>query len=273
MSRTWFITGTSSGFGREMTESLLARGDRVAATLRQPAQLDDLKQRYGEALWVSMLDVTDTPAVREVIDRAFRELGHIDVVVSNAGYGLAGAAEELKDDEIARQLDTNVMGSIQVTRAALPHLRRQGGGRILQLSSMGGQIVFPGLSLYHTTKWAIEGFIEAVRQEVAGFNIEFTLIEPGAAQTGFRDKGMVMSDIMPEYRHTPAHQLHEDFQWNGDAKKMVREMIASVDLSPAPLRLALGSDAYQRIKAGLEARLAELEAYKAITLSTDLDAI
>lgn len=270
MSRTWFITGTSSGFGRAMTETLLARGDRVAATLRTPAQLDALKQRYGDALWLAALDVTDTPAVHTTMNRAFAELGRIDVIVSNAGYGLAGAAEELSDDEIVRQLNTNVIGSIQLTRAALPHLRRQGGGRILQLSSMGGQIAFPGLSLYHASKWAIEGFIEAVRQEVSGFNIEFTLIEPGAAQTGFRDKGMVMAQAMPEYEETSAHALRASFPWIGDAQKMVHEMIASVDRSPAPQRLALGSDAYRLVKSALEQRLAELEASKAISLSTDL---
>ncbi|WP_437614237.1 SDR family oxidoreductase [Erwinia sp. V71] len=270
MSRTWFITGTSSGFGRIMTETLLARGDRVAATLRTPAQLDDLQQLYGEALWVAALDVTDTPAVHATVDRAFRELGRIDVIVSNAGYGLAGAAEELNDEEIARQLNTNVIGSIQLTRAALPHLRRQGGGLILQLSSMGGQIAFPGLSLYHASKWAMEGFVEAVRQEVSGFNIDFTLIEPGTAQTGFRDKGMVMAAVMPEYIDTPAHALRASFPWIGDEHKMVREMIASVDRSPAPQRLALGSDAYRLMKSALEQRLAELEANKAITLSTDL---
>ncbi|MBP2169622.1 NAD(P)-dependent dehydrogenase (short-subunit alcohol dehydrogenase family) [Erwinia toletana] len=273
MSRTWFITGTSSGFGREMTETLLARGDRVAATLRNPAQLDDLQQRYGTALWVAPLDVTDTPAVHAVINRAFDQLGRIDVIVSNAGYGLGGAAEELSDEQIVQQINTNVIGSIQVTRAVLPHLRRQGGGRILQISSMGGQIVFPGLSLYHTTKWAIEGFIEAVREEVRGFNIEFTLIEPGTANTGFRDRGLVMAAAMAEYDGTPGHLLSQPFPWIGDAKKMVREMIASVDRSPAPHRLALGSDAYNLIKAALEQRLADLEADKAITLSTDLDEV
>ena len=131
------------------------------------------------------LDVTDTTAVRAVVERAFDHMGRIDVVVNNAGYGLFGAAEEVSDDQIRRQIDTNLIGSIQVIRAALPLLRAQGGGRILQLSSAGGQTTFPNFSLYHTTKWAIEGFIEAVAQEVAHFNIEFTIVEPGVAKTNF----------------------------------------------------------------------------------------
>lgn len=159
---TWFITGTSSGFGRILSERLLARGDRVAATLRKPEALDDLKARYGEHLWVAPLDVTDTAAIRNVVDQAFSDLGRIDVIVNNAGYALFGAAEEVTDEQIRRQLETNLVGSIQVVRAALPHLRAQGGGRILQMSSEGGQISYPNFSLYHASKWGVEGFIEAV---------------------------------------------------------------------------------------------------------------
>jgi short chain dehydrogenase len=151
--KTWFITGTSSGFGRTLTEKLLARGDRVAATLRKVNALDDLKVQYGDDLWVASLDVTNAEAVRQIVDRAFVIMGRIDVVVNNAAYGLFGAAEEVSDDQIRHQIDTNLIGSIQVIRAALPHLRAQGGGRILQVSSEGGQIAYPNFSLYHTTKW------------------------------------------------------------------------------------------------------------------------
>ena len=146
--KTWFITGSSSGFGRALTETLLERGNRVAATLRKVNALDDLKEQYGEQIWVAPLDVTDTTAVRAVVERAFDHMGRIDVVVNNAGYGLFGAAEEVSDDQIQRQIDTNLIGSIQVIRAALPLLRAQGGGRILQLSSAGGQTTFPNFSLY-----------------------------------------------------------------------------------------------------------------------------
>jgi len=134
--RNWFITGVNSGFGRQMTEQLLARGDRVAGTVRKMDATEDLMSRYGDLLWIARLDVTDVPEIRAVVNRAFADLGRIDVVVNNAGYGLFGAAEELTDDQILHQLNTNLIGSIQVVRAALPHLRAQGGGRIIQLSNL-----------------------------------------------------------------------------------------------------------------------------------------
>ncbi len=274
-SKTWFITGTSAGLGRIMTEELLARGDRVAATLRKTGALDDLKARYGQQLWIAPLDVTDTSGVREVVKRAFEELERIDVVVNNAGYALFGAAEEVSDDQIRAQIDTNIIGSIQVIRAALPHLRAQGGGRVLQLSSEGGQIAYPNFSLYHTTKWAIEGFVEAVAQEVASFGIEFTLVEPGATQTNF-GAALVSPPPMKEYENTPAGEVRRGlasgaFPVTGDALKVVRAMIASADDSPAPRRLTLGSGAYAHIRAALTERVAALDAQKEIALSTEMD--
>jgi NAD(P)-dependent dehydrogenase (short-subunit alcohol dehydrogenase family) len=187
--RTWFITGISGGFGRHMTEQLLECGDRVAGTARKLEAVDDLKMRYGDQLWLASLDLTDTPAIHRVVNAAFAGFGRIDVIVNSAGYGLLGAVEELSDEQIIHQINTNLIGSIQVVRAALPHLRAQCGGRILQLSSMGGQTAFPGLSLYHTTKWAIEGFFESTAQDIAPFNIQTTLVEPGGARTGFFASG------------------------------------------------------------------------------------
>jgi NAD(P)-dependent dehydrogenase (short-subunit alcohol dehydrogenase family) len=275
MTKTWFITGTSSGFGKIMTEKLLARGDRVAATVRKVDVLDDLKMQYGGRLWVASLDVTDTSAVHQVIDRAFAELGRIDFVVSNAAYALFGAGEEVTDEQIRHQIDTNLIGSIQVIRAALPHLRAQGGGRILQVSSEGGQIAYPNFSLYHATKWGIEGFIEAVAQEVAPFGIEFTIAEPGPAGTGFRG-GLVSPPPMAVYDDTPAGQVREAvksgaFVLTGDPTKIVQAMIDSTERSPAPQRLAMGSSTYASIRKALLSRLAVLEAQKDIALSTDVD--
>jgi NAD(P)-dependent dehydrogenase (short-subunit alcohol dehydrogenase family) len=272
--KTWFITGTSSGFGRLLTQKLLIRGDRVAATLRKPEALDDLKAQYGDHLWVAPLDVTDAAAVYQTVARAFTDLGRIDVVVNNAAYALFGAAEEASDAQIRHQFDTNVIGSIQVIRAALPHLRRQGGGRILQLSSEGGQIAYPNFSYYHTTKWAMEGFVEAVAQEVAPFHIEFTLVEPGPAKTNFVG-GLVRPPAMAVYDHTPAGEIRRAvtngaFKATGDPDKMVDAMLNSVDQSPAPRRLTLGRDAYTRIRAALVDRLAALDAQKDIAFSTEL---
>jgi NAD(P)-dependent dehydrogenase (short-subunit alcohol dehydrogenase family) len=274
MSRTWLITGVNSGFGRKMTEQLLAGGDRVAGTARRLNEVDDLKSDFGDQFWLTPLDVTDVRAVHKVVDRAFADLGRIDVIVSNAGYGLSGAVEELSDDQINHQLATNVRGSIQLVKAALPHLRAQGGGRILQLSSMGGQIALPGLSLYHATKWAMEGFFEATAQDIASFNIQTTLVEPGGARTDFGFRSMVHGSPIAAYEDTPVgvrRHVRAAGQYKpvGDAAKMVSAMIASVDREPAPKRLTLGSDAYTLMHKALTERLAALEAQKDLAFSTD----
>jgi NAD(P)-dependent dehydrogenase (short-subunit alcohol dehydrogenase family) len=185
MPATWFITGTSSGFGRLLAEQLLARGDRVAATLRRPEALKDLHAEHGDRLWLARLDVTDTEQVHRVVTDAFEALGTIDVVISNAGYGVFASVEEADDEQIRRVIDTNLLGSIHVIRAALPHLRSQGHGRILQVSSAGGQATYPNFSYYHASKWGIEGFCETVAREVAPFGIGLTIVEPGATPTGF----------------------------------------------------------------------------------------
>ena len=275
MSRNWLITGTSSGLGREMVELLLARGDHVAATLRKRGALDPLQMRYRERLWVAELDVTDSDAVRAVVDGAFNELGRIDVVVNNAGYGLFGAAEEVSDNQIRHQIDTNLIGSMQVIRAAIAHLRAQGGGRILQVSSEGGQIGYPCFSVYHATKWGIEGFIESVSQEVAPFGIEFTIAEPGPARTRF-GVAKVDAPSMAVYNSTPVGDMRRalnsgTFVVKGDPVKMAKAMIDSVGQTPAPKRLALGSSTYHSIKTALTDRLATLDTFREVTLSTDTD--
>ncbi len=275
--RSWFITGVSSGFGRHLTEQLLARGERVAGTARKLAALDDLKAQHGDRFWLAPLDVTDTPAVRRVVDEAFAAFGRIDVIVNNAGYALLGAAEEVSDEQITHQLATNLLGSIQVVRAALPHLRAQGGGRILQISSVGGQIGVPGLSLYHATKWGIEGFLEATALDVAPFHIQVTLVEPGGARTEVFSKGSATyGTALPVYADTPAGNMRRlieggAYQPPGDPAKMARAMIASVDEPKAPSRLVLGGDAYTQIHAVLTGRLAALEAQREIACSMDLD--
>lgn len=273
--KTWFITGTSSGFGRELTEKLLQRGDRVAATVRQARALNDLKAQHGDRLWVAVLDVTDAAAIRRVVHAAFAELGRIEVVVNNAAYALFGAAEELSDDQIQQQLQTNLVGSIQVIRAALPHLRAQGGGRILQVSSEGGQIAYPDFSLYHATKWGIEGFVEAVAQEVAPFHIAFTIVQPGPSKTNFGGS-LVMAPALAAYENTPAGEVRRAveaaaFPLPGDPAKMVQAMLDSVDHYPAPKRLTLGSGAYTQVRAALVDRLAVLDAQQEIAFSTDAD--
>ena len=272
--RTWLITGVNSGFGRLMTETLLERGDRVAGTVRKLDAMDDLKAKYGDRLWLANLDMTDLPAVRSVVEKAFAELGTIDVIVSNAGYGLFGAAEELSDDQVVHQLATNLSGPIQLIRAALPHLRAQGGGRIIGLSTYGGQAALPGGSLYHASKWGLEGFLDSIAQELAPFKIGVSIVEPGGARTNFRFGGAQLGTQLEAYRGTPAAMVHTMIKDTsrlppGDPAKMAKVIIGSVDQNPAPKRIALGSDAYGAIHKALTDRLSALEAQREVAFSTD----
>jgi len=274
-TKTWFITGASAGLGLEMTKILLKRGDRVAATARRTAPLNTLRSEYGSQLWIAALDVTNTAAIRATLQRAFIELGPVDVVASNAGYGLFAASEEVSDAQIHHQIDVNLIGSIQLIRAALPHLRAQGGGRILQVSSEGGQLAYPNFGLYHATKWGIEGFVEATAQEVAPFGIHFTIAEPGPTRTEF-SAAKITAPAMPEYEHTPSGDIRRALESNtfpitGDAHKTAQAMIDALDQPTPPQRIALGSGTYTRLHAALSGRLATLEAQKTIALSVEAD--
>jgi NAD(P)-dependent dehydrogenase (short-subunit alcohol dehydrogenase family) len=272
--RTWLITGVSSGFGLELTRQLLERGDRVVGTVRRLDAVADLAEGYPETFRAEILDVTDTGAVREAVDRSFGDLGRIDVVVSNAGYGLFGAAEELTDAQVEHILDTNLLGSITLIRAALPHLRAQGGGRIIQISTYGGQVAFAGNSLYHAPKWGIEGFCESVAQEVAPFGIGVTIVEPGGARTEFRYGSAQVATPNPAYEGTPARAFERMLDPRnglapGDPARMAARIIESVDVEPAPLRLVLGSQALQTTIDVLNKRIEGFEAQRDLAASTD----
>lgn len=270
--KSWFITGASSGLGLSMTRKLLERGDLVHATARRPDSMRNLVQRHRDRLEIIELELTDTLSLRQQVDRAFASR-RIDVVVSNAGYGLFGAAEELSDAQIDRQIATNLTASIQLIRAALPHLRAQGGGRILQVSSEGGQVAYPNFSLYHATKWGIEGFVEAVAQEVAPFGIEFTLIEPGPTGTGF---GAALDRAAEDliYHGTPAGEVRRaiaegSFVIKGDVERTADAMIAAGDAVKPARRVALGSAAYDNIERELLRRLEELQAQRDVAYAAD----
>ena len=196
------------------------------------------------------------------------------MIVSNAGYGLFGAAEELTDKQVEHIVATNLVGSIQLIRAALPHLRTQGGGRIIQISSYGGQVAFPGNSLYYATKWGIEGFVESVAQEVASFGIGMTIVEPGGARTEFRYGSAQVAKLMPIYDDTPAHSFLRMLDPRnglapGDPARMAARIIGSVDVKPAPLRMVLGSQALESTLATLRKRIAAFEAQTELAASTD----
>jgi NAD(P)-dependent dehydrogenase (short-subunit alcohol dehydrogenase family) len=258
MAKTWFITGTSRGMGREFVEQLLARGDRVAATARKTDRLDDLAERYPGRLWVRPLDVTDASRLRAVVDEAFDAHDRIDVLVSNAGFGVFGVAEDLSDEQIDRMIATNLTASVQLARAAVPHLRAQGGGLLMQMSSMGGQLAFPAFSMYHLTKWGIEGFYEALAQEVAPFGIRTTLVEPGIVRTGFFDAAERVP-VSDPYRNGPADRpaIAPD-EMTDSPQKTVAAIIRAGDSDGPPRRLVLGSDAWHLVTEALTKRLDDI---------------
>jgi NAD(P)-dependent dehydrogenase (short-subunit alcohol dehydrogenase family) len=277
---TWFITGASAGIGRAVTERLLGAGHRVAATARHPERLADLAAAHPGRLWTARLDVTDTGALRRVVEQAFAELGTIEVIFSNAGLGAFGAAEELTDAAIAEQIAVNMTGPIHLVRAVLPHLRAQGGGRIIQTSTMGAQITTSGGSMYHASKWGLEGFLESVIGEVASFGIGITMVEPGNVRTGF-GAALSIAPANPAYARTPVGQVRGYLEGAGgnltgaalgDPERVAAAIIDSATAVPAPRRLVLGSDAYQAVHAALSGRLTELEAGKGLASTTDFPA-
>jgi NAD(P)-dependent dehydrogenase (short-subunit alcohol dehydrogenase family) len=271
MSSTWLITGASRGIGRELTEQALARGDSVAATLRHPEQLDDLAAIHGDRLWVRPLDVTNTMQMDRVVKDAFTDHKRIDVVVSNAGFGIFGTAEDLTNDQIEQMIATNLTAAIQLARMVVPYLRRQGGGRLVQLSSMGGHIAFPAFSLYHATKWGIEGFFEAFAQEVEPFGIHTTLVEPGMIRTSFYEAATRVP-VSESYQGGPADRKPIPLErMPGSQSKVVTSIIVAALSENPPRRLLLGSDAYGLVTNALRERLATFEQQKAVAFSTDID--
>ncbi|MFJ4633802.1 SDR family oxidoreductase [Streptomyces sp. NPDC088847] len=275
-SKTWFVTGASAGIGRVVTEQLLERGDRVAAIARRPEVLSELADRFGDRLWTAPLDVTDTKALNDTVERTFADLGRIDVVYSNAGRGSAGAAEEMTVASIDEQIALNMTAPIHLLRAVLPHFRAQGGGRFIQMSTMGAHITTPGASMYHASKWGLEGFFESVIAEVEPFGVGITMVEPGIIRTTF-GANLDVAPGMPEYADGPAGQIRAYLESvdnvtaeaPGDPHKVATAIIISADSTPAPRRLALGSDAYNAMRAALTSRIVELDAGKQTAASID----
>jgi NAD(P)-dependent dehydrogenase (short-subunit alcohol dehydrogenase family) len=271
---TWFVTGASSGLGRAICECLLARGHRVAATARDPDVLERLTPDDPARWWTGRLDVTDHDQVRGTVAAAFAAFGRIDVIVSNAGYGLFGAAEEVSDAQIERQLATNLVGPIQVARAVLPFLRAQGGGRIIQISSSSGQLALPNTSIYNASKWGVEGFFDSLALEVGGFGIAVSIVEPGSVATEFTGRGSDVAPPLPAYADTLAGRARRavaegTFPQPGDVHKMAAAIVDSARLTPAPRRLVLGRDAYIAIRKALRDRLSQHEKQEMSARATD----
>ena len=274
VKRNWVITGVSSGFGYEMVKQVLSRGDNVLGTVRKTRPVEDLIDRYPDNFHVEILDVRDRKAVKQLGQKAEELFSTIDVIVSNAGYGLFGAAEELSDEEIDDIIATNLTGSIDFIRAFLPVMRKKQHGRIIQISSYGGEVAFAGNSLYHATKWGIEGFCDSLSQEMAPFNIGVTIVEPGGARTEFRYKSAKIAKPIKAYDNTPAHAFQKMLDRKnglaaGDPERMAARIIESVDITPAPLRVVLGSGALKTTIEVLKRRLEDFKGQEQLAASTD----
>ena len=273
----WLITGASTGFGRELAQQLLRTGARVVATARKPEQLADLAIAYPETALILPLDVTSQGQVNAAIAGALTHFGRIDVLVNNAGYGLAGAIEEATEAEFTPVFETNLFGLLRVTRAALPHLRRQGSGTIVNLSSIGGLIGMAGWGFYNATKFAVEGLSEALAAELAPLGIHVMVVEPGAFRTNFLGRsGAEAVARLPDYDST-AGKTREYFhtqagKQNGDPVRAAEAIITAVNDPEPPRHLLLGATALKRFRTRLEDWTRELDAWQQTTVGADFPA-
>jgi NAD(P)-dependent dehydrogenase (short-subunit alcohol dehydrogenase family) len=267
--KVWFITGTSRGFGREWAIAALERGDKVAATARDTATLSDLAQTYGEALLPIQLDVNDRDADFAAVKQAHDHFGRLDIVVNNAGYGHFGFIEELTEAEARAQIETNLFGALWVTQAALPYLRAQGSGHIIQVSSIGGITAFQNVGIYHASKWALEGFSQALAQEVSPFGVHVTLIEPGGFDTDWAGPSSKRSNPLPDYNevHEAADRARaQRVSKSGDPKASAAAILKVVDAPEPPLRVFFGEAPLQLAKNDYEDRLKTWEQWQPVSV-------
>ncbi|MFE5138658.1 SDR family NAD(P)-dependent oxidoreductase [Streptomyces fagopyri] len=259
MSKVWFVTGSSRGLGRAIVEAALEAGDRVVATARKPAQLDDLVARHGDRVLPLALDVTSDDDIQRVVREGLDAFGHYDVVVNNAGYGDIASVEDVAPDAFRAQIDTNFYGVVQVTKAVLPILREQGSGHIFQVSSVGGRVGSPGLSAYQSAKWAVGGFSTVLAQEVAPLGIRVTVLEPGGMRTDWAGSSMTIPPVSEPYRRTVAAfaDMIRSSSASGSAEsdpvkvaQVVRDLAGRQD---APVRIVLGAQAYEIAQAASRA--------------------
>jgi NAD(P)-dependent dehydrogenase (short-subunit alcohol dehydrogenase family) len=267
VAKTWFITGASKGFGREWAESALERGDRVAATARDLATLQPLVDTYGDAFLALQLDVTDRDGDFEAVQKAADFLGTLDVVVNNAGYGHFGMVEELSEEDVRSQLETNFFGALWVTQAALPIMRAQGSGHIIQVSSIGGITAFPTVGAYHASKWALEAFSQSLSQEVASFGIKVTLIEPGGFSTDWAGPSAKHSEEIQAYSDVrEARKRARASTPAGDPKATRSAIMKVVDAEHPPLRIFFGKVPLGIATADYESRLATWNEWQPVSI-------
>lgn len=274
MKRVWFITGSSRGLGRSLTEAVLAKGDFVAATARNTNALNDLVLKYKEQILPITLDVTDYDQVHFAVETAVEHFGKIDVLVNNAGFGIVGAAEAFSDEQVRSQLETNLYAPIEITRAVLPYMRKQKSGRILQISSIGGRVGNAGVSIYQAAKFGLSGFSEVLAKEVADLGILVTSIEPGGFRTDWAGDSMTYAPKIDGYDLVDKRSdffQSKDFVPTGDPEKAAKVMLDLVDHPQPPVHLVLGSEAIGMLKHADASRTEEMEKWMEVSLSTDHD--
>ena len=273
MSKIWFITGSSRGFGRSLAEAVLEKEGRVVATSRNPDHLKYLKQKYQDRIFCLKLDVTQPIEAETAIADAVAHFGRIDVLVNHASYAFLGAVEEQTQEEMRKQIETNLFGVIHVTKAAIPVMRRQRAGHILQFSSVGGRLGVPGLAAYNAAKFGVEGFSEALAREVAPLGIKVTIVEPGGFRTDWSGTSMDYAKSIADYESTVhvLRRIFENGQPPGDPQKAAQVLLKIVDAQDPPLRIALGKDALQIIKKANQFRADEMEKWQTLSASTDFD--
>ncbi|MVN74966.1 SDR family NAD(P)-dependent oxidoreductase [Hymenobacter sp. HMF4947] len=275
MSNVWFITGSSRGLGRSLTAAVLAHGDQVAATARQPEQLADLVAQYGARILPLPLDVTNPAQIEAAVAAAVAHFGRLDVVVNNAGFGIIGAAEAFTEAQVRSQLETNLYAPIAITRAVLPHLRRQRAGHLLQISSVGGRVGGAGVSIYQAAKFGLGGFSEALAKEVAPLGIRVTCVEPGGFRTDWAGASMTYAAPVEGYETTVGWRADffasGQFVPMGDPDKAAQVLLNLVESPEPPIHLLLGSEAVGIVKQAEAEKLAELEKWLPVSISTDHD--
>ncbi|WP_328466979.1 SDR family NAD(P)-dependent oxidoreductase [Streptomyces sp. NBC_00448] len=274
-SAVFLVSGASRGLGREIVRAAAEAGHRVVAGVRTPASLDDLAERYGERIAVVPLDVTDDAQVRAAVRTAVDRFGRLDVLVNNAGYANVGAVEDVAFDDFRAQIDTNLLGVVRLTQAALPVLREQGSGHIVQVSSVGGRLATPGLAAYQSAKWAVGGFSSVLAAEVAPLGIKVTVLEPGGMSTEWAGSSMRVDPVRPAYQPTVGAMaaLHSGGSATAasDPVKVARLVLDVVALPDPPLRLLVGADAFRYATAAGRALLASDEQHRALSESTTSD--
>jgi NAD(P)-dependent dehydrogenase (short-subunit alcohol dehydrogenase family) len=274
VQKIWLVTGSSRGFGRSIVEAALKRGDRVVATARKPEQLDDLTKSYGQNVLTFALDVTDSRAANGAVDAAITVFGSLDIVVNNAGYADSAPIEEMSERSFRDQIETNLFGVVNVTRAALPAFHRQHSGHFLQFSSIGGRVGgTPGMGAYQTAKFGIEGFSEVLNAEVKPLGIKVTIVEPGGFRTDWGGSSMGTSRVGADYEDTVGamNRYRESTvtTWRGDPGRAADILLDLVDLDEPPLRLLLGDGAVRSADKSSRERAAEAERWAEVSRSAD----